>query len=277
MFSHKKNRKLARGLATYGVVMFAVGVVVPGKKDKQPELVGVAKSEVMRMDYKTRAILERWPYMMIKRWAATNAMFTLDFGEKRENYYNCYTNNAAGLGLQIQGYLDIMLRLRQQEGKVTEINDASTTTIEDIALDAGTVFEYNTTMIMIGDSDGEDMGEGEVVGSDDDDPDPLKLPKPLVTPGKGPGGAGNRMEDPDNDPEPVPLPKKLLRPGKGPGGAGDRGPKKVFVSDLATCIDAVGEMQSMIEIPLNPSKGKNLFGFLLLFFFCLVLRTFFAK
>jgi hypothetical protein len=47
--------------------MFAVGVVVPGKKEKQPELVGVAKSEVVRMDYKTRAILERWPYMMIKR------------------------------------------------------------------------------------------------------------------------------------------------------------------------------------------------------------------
>ena len=77
-----------------------------------------------------------------------------------------------------------MLRVRQQEGKVTEVNDASTTTIEDVAFDAGTVFEYNTTMITIGDSDGEDMGEGEVVGSDDDDPDPLKLPKPLVTPGK---------------------------------------------------------------------------------------------
>lgn len=80
--------KLARGLATYGIVMFAVGVVVPGKRDKQPELIGVAKDEVMRMDYKTRAILERWPYMMIKRWAATNDMFTLDFGEKREQYYN---------------------------------------------------------------------------------------------------------------------------------------------------------------------------------------------
>jgi hypothetical protein len=89
---------------------------------------------------------------------------------------------------------------------------------------------------------------------DDNDPDPLALPKPLVRPGAGPGGAGNRMEDPDNDPNPIPLPKKLLRPGKGPGGAGDRGPKKVFVTDLATCIDAVGEMQQMLEIPLNPSK-----------------------
>ena len=246
--------KLARGLATYGVVMFAVGVVVPGKREKQPELIGVAKTEVMRMDYKTRAILERWPYMMIKRWAATNDMFTLDFGEKRATYYNAYTQNAVGLGQQIQGYLDIMLRLRKQEGTVTEVNDATTTTIDNVAFDAGTVFEYNTTMIVIGDSDGEDMGEGEVVGSDDDDPDPLNLPKPMITPGKGPGGAGNRFEDPDNDPNPVPLPKRLLRPGKGPGGAGDRGPKKVFVSDLATCIDAVGEMQHMIEIPLNPSK-----------------------
>ncbi len=264
--------KLARGLATYGIVMFAVGVVVPGKKEKQPELVGVAKSEVVRMDYKTRAILERWPYMMIKRWAATNDMFTLDFGEKRDKYYNAYTNNAVGLGLQIQGYLDIMLRLRQKEGTVTEVNDASTTTIEDIKTDFGTVFEHNTAMVIYGDSEDEDMDEGEVVGGegtrffrfffpsifffadDDNDPDPLALPKPLVRPGAGPGGAGNRMEDPDNDPNPIPLPKKLLRPGKGPGGAGDRGPKKVFVTDLATCIDAVGEMQQMLEIPLNPSK-----------------------
>ena len=80
--------KLARGLATYGIVMFAVGVVVPGKREKQPELVGVAKAEVLRMDYKTRAIKERWPYMMIRRWAATNDMFTLDFGHKRDTYYN---------------------------------------------------------------------------------------------------------------------------------------------------------------------------------------------
>ena len=68
-----------------------------------------------------------------------------------------------------------MLRLRKQEGKVTEVEDASTTTIEDIAIDAGTVFEYNTTMVIIGDSDEEDMDSGEVVGSDDDDPEPVPL------------------------------------------------------------------------------------------------------
>ena len=246
--------KLARGLATYGVVMFAVGVVVPGKKEKIPELVGVAKSEVLRMDYKTRAIKERWPYMMIKRWAAANDMFTLDFGHKRETYYNCYTNNAAGLGLQIQGYLDIMMRLRKHDGTVTEVNDGEAAVIEDIAFDAGKVFEHNTTMIMIGDSDGEDMDSGEVVGSDDDDPDPLQLPKPMITPGNGPGGVGTGMEDPDNDPEPVPLPKKLLRPGKGPAGAGDRGPKRVFVSDVPTCIDAVDQLAQLVDIPMNPSK-----------------------
>lgn len=80
--------KLARGLQTYGVVMFAVGVVPPGKREKVPEMLGVAKTEVLRMDYKTRAIIERWPYRMIKRWAATNDMFTLDFGDRRETYYN---------------------------------------------------------------------------------------------------------------------------------------------------------------------------------------------
>jgi hypothetical protein len=52
-----------------------------------------------------------------------------------------YTNNAVGLGLQIQGYLDIMLRLRKKEGTVTEVDDADTTTIEDVKTDWGQVFE----------------------------------------------------------------------------------------------------------------------------------------
>jgi hypothetical protein len=267
--------KLARGLATYGIVMFPVGIVVKGKRDKQTELIGVAKKEVLRMDYKTRAIIERWPYMMIKRWAATNDMFTLDFGHKRENYYSkfcffflcfslfsffsffildAYMVNAAGLGLQIQGYLDIMQRLRKHEGTVTEVDDKETTTIEDIDTNFGTAVEWNTTMVIVGDDDYESMDEGEYVPDDDNDPDPVIPPHRLLRPGKPGGGAGDFGESDDDDPPPADLNHKLLRPGKGPGGAGDKGPKKVFVTDVATCIDAVGELQQLIEVPLNPSK-----------------------
>jgi hypothetical protein len=94
--------------------------------------------------------------------------------------------------------------------------------------------------------DDEDMDEGEVVGSDDEDPDPLKLPKPLLRPGQDLRGLGDDMlgkkpqpgQSENTDPRPTHKPSK----------------NRVFVSDVPTCLDAVNQLQELIEIPLNPNK-----------------------
>uniref|UniRef100_A0A8C3TBH9 Talin 2 n=1 Tax=Chelydra serpentina TaxID=8475 RepID=A0A8C3TBH9_CHESE len=72
-----KYVKLARSLRTYGVSFFLVKEKMKGKNKLVPRLLGITKESVMRVDEKTKEVLQEWPLTTVKRWAASPKSFTL--------------------------------------------------------------------------------------------------------------------------------------------------------------------------------------------------------
>lgn len=48
-----------------------------GKNKLVPRLLGITKDSVMRVDEKTKEVLQEWPLTTVKRWAASPKSFTL--------------------------------------------------------------------------------------------------------------------------------------------------------------------------------------------------------
>ncbi|XP_009696123.1 PREDICTED: talin-2-like, partial [Cariama cristata] len=105
-----KYVKLARSLRTYGVSFFLVKEKMKGKNKLVPRLLGVTKDSVMRVDEKTKEVLQEWPLTTVKRWAASPKSFTLDFGEYQESYYSVQTTEGEQISQLIAGYIDIILK-----------------------------------------------------------------------------------------------------------------------------------------------------------------------
>uniref|UniRef100_A0A8C7YS72 Talin 2 n=1 Tax=Oryzias sinensis TaxID=183150 RepID=A0A8C7YS72_9TELE len=72
-----KYVKLARSLQTYGVSFFLVKEKMKGKNKLVPRLLGITKESVMRVDEKTKDVVQEWPLTTVKRWAASPKSFTL--------------------------------------------------------------------------------------------------------------------------------------------------------------------------------------------------------
>lgn len=54
-----------------------------GKNKLVPRLLGVTKDSVLRLDEKTKEVLQTWPLTTVRRWCASPNTFTLDFGDYR--------------------------------------------------------------------------------------------------------------------------------------------------------------------------------------------------
>ncbi|KAI9529792.1 Talin-2 [Dissostichus eleginoides] len=78
-----KYVKLARSLMTYGVSFFLVKEKMKGKNKLVPRLLGITKESVMRVDEKTKDMVQDWPLTTVKRWAASPKSFTLKQSKDR--------------------------------------------------------------------------------------------------------------------------------------------------------------------------------------------------
>nr|XP_019934930.1 PREDICTED: talin-2 isoform X6 [Paralichthys olivaceus] len=78
-----KYVKLARSLQTYGVSFFLVKEKMKGKNKLVPRLLGITKESVMRVDEKTKDVVQDWPLTTVKRWAASPKSFTLKQSKDR--------------------------------------------------------------------------------------------------------------------------------------------------------------------------------------------------
>nr|1MK7_B Chain B, TALIN [Gallus gallus]1MK7_D Chain D, TALIN [Gallus gallus]1MK9_B Chain B, TALIN [Gallus gallus]1MK9_D Chain D, TALIN [Gallus gallus]1MK9_F Chain F, TALIN [Gallus gallus]1MK9_H Chain H, TALIN [Gallus gallus] len=101
--------KLARSLKTYGVSFFLVKEKMKGKNKLVPRLLGITKECVMRVDEKTKEVIQEWSLTNIKRWAASPKSFTLDFGDYQDGYYSVQTTEGEQIAQLIAGYIDIIL------------------------------------------------------------------------------------------------------------------------------------------------------------------------
>uniref|UniRef100_A0A8B9J0L4 Talin 2 n=1 Tax=Amazona collaria TaxID=241587 RepID=A0A8B9J0L4_9PSIT len=126
-----KYVKLARSLRTYGVSFFLVKEKMKGKNKLVPRLLGVTKDSVMRVDERTKEVLQEWPLTTVKRWAASPKSFTLDFGEYQESYYSVQTTEGEQISQLIAGYIDIILKKKQSKDRFGLEGDEESTMLEE--------------------------------------------------------------------------------------------------------------------------------------------------
>uniref|UniRef100_A0A3P9IFU3 Talin 2b n=1 Tax=Oryzias latipes TaxID=8090 RepID=A0A3P9IFU3_ORYLA len=126
-----KYVKLARSLQTYGVSFFLVKEKMKGKNKLVPRLLGITKESVMRVDEKTKDVVQDWPLTTVKRWAASPKSFTLDFGEYQESYYSVQTTEGEQISQLIAGYIDIILKKKQSKDHFGLEGDEESTMLEE--------------------------------------------------------------------------------------------------------------------------------------------------
>uniref|UniRef100_A0A8C7YSD4 Talin 1 n=1 Tax=Oryzias sinensis TaxID=183150 RepID=A0A8C7YSD4_9TELE len=123
--------KLARSLKTYGVSFFLVKEKMKGKNKLVPRLLGITKECVMRVDEKTKEVIQEWNLTNIKRWAASPKSFTLDFGDYQDGYYSVQTTEGEQIAQLIAGYIDIILKKKKSKDHFGMEGDEESTMLED--------------------------------------------------------------------------------------------------------------------------------------------------
>uniref|UniRef100_A0A3Q3JC77 FERM domain-containing protein n=1 Tax=Monopterus albus TaxID=43700 RepID=A0A3Q3JC77_MONAL len=126
-----KYVKLARSLQTYGVSFFLVKEKMKGKNKLVLRLLGITKESVMRVDEKTKDVVQEWPLTTVKRWAASPKSFTLDFGEYQESYYSVQTTEGEQISQLIAGYIDIILKKKQSKDRFGLEGEEESTMLEE--------------------------------------------------------------------------------------------------------------------------------------------------
>ncbi|XP_074035813.1 talin_middle and talin-RS domain-containing protein rhea isoform X1 [Leptinotarsa decemlineata] len=159
---HKKNQglteldakvkytKKARSLSTYGVTFFLVKEKMKAKNKLVPRLLGVTKDSVMRLDEKTKEILETWPLTQVRRWGASPNTFTLDFGDYSTSYYSVQTPDGEQIQQIIAGYIDIILKKKQAKDHFgIDGNEGSTMFEESVEPHNYTILQHKTDQKMM--------------------------------------------------------------------------------------------------------------------------------
>lgn len=87
-----------------------------GKNKLVPRLLGITKECVMRVDEKTKEVIQEWNLTNIKRWAASPKSFTLvSPGAQRESAWG-FQRRGSRRGLRTSLGAGAQLRLREQGG-----------------------------------------------------------------------------------------------------------------------------------------------------------------
>ncbi|CAH8519709.1 unnamed protein product [Schistosoma rodhaini] len=124
--------QLCRSLPTYGITFFLIKEKLKGRNKLVPRLFGVSKESVMRVDEKTKEIIETWSLTRIRRWAATANLFTLDFGQySPDGNYIMQTTEGEQIAQLISGYVDIILRRQRSRDRGQTEGDEENTIIEE--------------------------------------------------------------------------------------------------------------------------------------------------
>jgi len=123
--------KTVRALPTYGVTFFLVKEEMKGKNKLVPRILGVTKESVLRLDERSKEILQNWPLTSVRRWGASPQTFTLDFGDYSDRYYSVQTTEAEQILQLISGYIDIILKKKEAKDHFGIDANEHSTVMED--------------------------------------------------------------------------------------------------------------------------------------------------
>lgn len=123
--------RTVRALPTYGVTFFLVKEEMKGKNKLVPRILGITKDSVLRLDERSKEILQNWPLTSVRRWGASPHTFTLDFGDYSDRYYSVQTTEAEQILQLISGYIDIIMKKKETKDHFGIDSNEHSTVMED--------------------------------------------------------------------------------------------------------------------------------------------------
>ena len=73
-----------------------------------PLLLGVTKDSILRLDFDSKEVRESFPLTTIKRWVATEKIFSVDFGDFKNKNFSVQTTEGQKIANLIAGYVAII-------------------------------------------------------------------------------------------------------------------------------------------------------------------------
>eukprot|EP00005_Dracoamoeba_jomungandri_P004888 CAMPEP_0174252644 /NCGR_PEP_ID=MMETSP0439-20130205/2023_1 /TAXON_ID=0 /ORGANISM="Stereomyxa ramosa, Strain Chinc5" /LENGTH=2477 /DNA_ID=CAMNT_0015333213 /DNA_START=52 /DNA_END=7482 /DNA_ORIENTATION=+ len=133
-----------RSLKSYGITYYDVRWKPINRRRLEPVRLGITRDNIVVTDL-TGAVKEDRPLIHLKRWAAADNSFTLDFGDYRDEYMSLQTEEGTAISQQLAGYIDILLKRRKDGGVVVEEEQGERAMVEEVATLAGLSSTSQTT------------------------------------------------------------------------------------------------------------------------------------
>eukprot|EP01113_Clastostelium_recurvatum_P020003 TRINITY_DN236_c0_g1_i4.p1 TRINITY_DN236_c0_g1~~TRINITY_DN236_c0_g1_i4.p1 ORF type:complete len:2591 (+),score=1077.50 TRINITY_DN236_c0_g1_i4:231-8003(+) len=152
--------QLCRSLKTYGITFFHTKERVKGQKKPVAKMLGITRDAIIRLDFESKEVEHEYPLTHLKRWAASPASFTLDFGDYEDDYVSVITTEGEAISQLLAGYIDILLKKRKDTGVVLDENDNDVATVETVgrvrgqagtAISTSSVAGYDSSQGRVGD------------------------------------------------------------------------------------------------------------------------------
>eukprot|EP00020_Sapocribrum_chincoteaguense_P002348 CAMPEP_0170757832 /NCGR_PEP_ID=MMETSP0437-20130122/14728_1 /TAXON_ID=0 /ORGANISM="Sexangularia sp." /LENGTH=2460 /DNA_ID=CAMNT_0011097027 /DNA_START=49 /DNA_END=7431 /DNA_ORIENTATION=- len=138
--------QLLRSLRTYGITIFECKLRPKAASNKPiPFKLGVSQHHITEIDAKTNAVQRETPLSHLRRWAAAPSAFTLDFGDFRDEHLTLITDEGDQMSQLIAGYIDILLKKRNEAGQMVEEDDSQTATVESVGRVKGQAIRGQTS------------------------------------------------------------------------------------------------------------------------------------
>jgi len=115
--------QLVRSLKSYGITYFKCKQKIKDKKKFEDVLIGVTRSNILKVDPKTMSTVREWDWSQMRRWSSIKDTFTLDFGDYEDDYVNLICEDAEGMSTLIAGYIELILRTRVDPTRVIDDDD----------------------------------------------------------------------------------------------------------------------------------------------------------
>jgi talin len=95
--------QFCRSLKTYGITLFHVKSKIKGSRKLAEKLLGFTRDSIIFMDEDCKTVEKTYPLKNLRRWAAAQETFTLDFGSHEDDYTTVITQEGEAISQLIAG------------------------------------------------------------------------------------------------------------------------------------------------------------------------------
>ncbi len=122
--------QLIRSLRAYGMTCYDAEVK-PKVVGKKPALIrlGITSTHILQIDPATNLVTKEHKMGHMRRWAAAPKSFTLDFGDFDDDILTLLTDDGEAISQQIAGYIDILLKKRNDDSQTINEDDMDMATV----------------------------------------------------------------------------------------------------------------------------------------------------